>query len=412
MGEIILPHFHKINNMAKQAAVVKDVPQNKIVRKPTGKKIFSMDDFKAKTGTEFVPDKPMSWIPLSPAMQEVTGLPGFAKGYVNEVRGFSNTGKSTALCEGIVSAQKLGLVPIIIDTENNLGKDRLEKMGFDWSGDYILIDNEYLVNHFGILQDKDRKEAAIEDMGKCMNFFIDLQEKGELPRELVFFIDSIGTLNCIKTINALEKDTSDNNMWNAGANEKTFMAILNNTIPSSRKSNKEFTNTIVATQKIWYDSMNKVIKHKGGESWFFATRLLYHYGGILSHGTRKMKATSKKREVGFGIEVNVNVNKNQVEGPLGGISMEGKIISTPHGFITPEGFDAYKKEHILFFRNLLGDESLTVDDFDAKAYDMDANGKTFGEVGFNPNSVIYDDDDIDDQYPNGIRPNENFDENS
>ncbi len=37
---------------------------------------------------------------------------------------------------------------------------------------------------------------------------------------LVFIIDSLGTLDCIKTINAHDKGSSDNNMWNAGAFEK------------------------------------------------------------------------------------------------------------------------------------------------------------------------------------------------
>ena len=360
--------------MAKKS----DVPSNAVVRKPTPKKSFSLDNFKKKVGAEKVESKPLQWIPIDDALQEATGMPGVPKGYVTLFRGYSNTGKSTALMRSIVNAQKMGLLPIIIDTENNIneGNQRLKLMGFDWEGDYILINNKYLLDNFGKLQNKERKEAAIEDLAKCVYYFIDQQDAGQLPVDLYFAIDSIGTLNCIATIDAAVKNTSDNNMWNAGAYEKTFMSILNNTIPNSRRVDSPYTNTIGAVQKIWYDNMNKVVKHKGGETWFFGSRMIYNFGGILTHGTKRVTATSKLRDVNFGFENKVNIAKNHVDGALGGISLEGKIASTPHGFIyaDAEGIAAYKKEHILHFRNILGDPTLTADDIVIEAKDMDDEG--------------------------------------
>jgi len=353
-----------------------DVPVNDKVRKPTTKKMFDLSNFKKKTGTEHLPDKPLEWIKLSDAVEEATGLPGFAKGYVNLARGHTNTGKSTGICEAIVSAQKMGLFPIIIDTENNIGRERLEKMGFDWDGEFLLIDNEYLLENFGKKQDPKRNEAAIEDLAKCMYDFLYKQEIGELPREIVFAIDSIGTLNCIKTVNALEKDDAQNNMWNAGAYEKAFMNLLNNTIPNSRKVSKEYTNTIIAVQKIWIDNLNGgIVKHKGGETFYLGSRLIFHFGGIISHSVKKINATSKKREVSYGIETKINVAKNHVDGPLGGISMEGRIVSVPHGFIYPDKIDQYKKEHILYFRNLFDDNTINADEIDTKYRKLNADGE-------------------------------------
>ena len=178
--------------------------------------------------------------------------------------------------------------------------------------------------------------------------------------------------DCIKTINALEKSESDNNMWNSGAYEKSFMSLLNNTIPNSRKINKQYTNTIVCVQKIWYDSMNKVVKHKGGETFFFGSRLIYNFGGIITHGTKRVTATSKKRDVSYGIEAKVNIAKNHVDGPLGGISMEGTIISTPHGFVFPDEIDLYKKKNILYFRNLFGDD-INAEDIETKITEITNN---------------------------------------
>ena len=151
--------------------VVEEVPSNDKVRKPIPKKNFSLDNYKKKIGAQDIPDKPLEWIKLNPSMEKATGLPGFPKGYVSVPRGYTNTGKSTALCEAIVSAQKMGIFPIIIDTENNLGISRLETMGFDWSGNYIIVDNEYLLENFGKKQDPKRNEAAIEDMAKMCLFF-------------------------------------------------------------------------------------------------------------------------------------------------------------------------------------------------------------------------------------------------
>lgn len=361
--------------MAKNIVKEEDIPVNDKSRKPTAKKNFSLDNFKKKIGGEDVPDKPLEWIKLSDSVEKATGLPGFPKGYVSLARGHSNTGKSTAVCEAIVNAQKMGIFPVIIDTENNLGKDRLKLMGFDWDGNYLHIDNEYLLENFGKAQDKDRNEASIEDLAKCIYYLLKLQEMDELPFDLLFAIDSIGTLNCIKTVNALEKDESQNNMWNAGAYEKAFMSLLNNTIPNSRKVTKKYTNTLIAVQKIWIDNMNQgVVKHKGGETFYLGSRLIYHFGGIISHGTKRVTATSKKREVSYGIETKINVAKNHVDGPLGGISMEGKIISTPHGFVYPDDLDVYKKKNILYFRNLFKDSDISADDIESKFRNVDGNG--------------------------------------
>ena len=333
-----------------------DVPNNKKTRKPTAKKTFSLDDFKKTIGAEDIPDKPLEWLRLSPAIQKATGLPGFPIGYTAIARGFSNTGKSTAIAEAAVVSQKMGRMPVLIDTEGNLSRERLKLMGFDFNGTFISINNEFLLEKFGKKQDKNRGEAAIEDMAEAIKFLLKEQELGHVPYGMDFLIDSIGTLDCIRTINAQEKNTSDNNMWNAGAYEKSFKYLLNNTIPGSRKQNKEYTNSLIAVQKIWIDSMGAgVVKHKGGEAFFFGCRLGYHFGGIASHGTSVVKAENTKdgvkRTVVYGVDTKVSVFKNHIDGPLGGISLEGKIMSTPHGFIFEEDLQKYKKENIAYFRN-------------------------------------------------------------
>ena len=133
---------------------------------------------------------------------------------------------------------------------------------------------------------------------------------------------------------------------------------------------------MVAAQKIWIDNMNKgIVKHKGGETWYLGARLIYHFGGIISHSTKAATADSKKRTVSYGIETKISVAKNHVDGPLGGISMEGKIISTPLGFVYPDDINEFKKQHVLYFRNLFEDENIDADDLELSTKRINENGK-------------------------------------
>ena len=166
----------------------------------------------------------------------------------------------------------------------------------------------------------------------------------------------------MKNSNAAEKNETDSNFWNAGAYEKEFMYLFNDIIPNSRKMNKQYTNTVFVVQKIGRDAMNNTITMKGGRTWEYAPRLQYYFGGVVSNCVKRITATSKKREISYGVLVKVNILKNQIDGPLGGISMEGSIISVPQGFVTPEGLDEYKKKNILYFRNLFGNDDLNADE--------------------------------------------------
>jgi hypothetical protein len=347
-------------------------------KKPTAKKTYSLDDFKKKINNKNKPDKEVEWFKMSDAWQEETGLPGIAKGYISLFRGFSNTGKSTALCEALVSAQKSGVLPIIIDTENNLSRERLSLMGFDWdNGFYIEVDNQYLLEEFGLKRKKDFKpeEATIEDMSDCVNFFINKQESGELPYDLFFAIDSIGTLDCDQVAKAKVNDSGQNNQWNAGAYEREFKAINNYRIPNSRKISKQYTNTMACVQKIWLQ-INPVgqptVKHKGGDAFLFAARLIFHHGGKNTGSVKQISAITKGKEITFGTETAIETFKNQVGGKLGGISISGKLISTPHGYIraTPAAIAEYKKNHLDYFRKVLSSD-ISVDDIQTRV-DIDS----------------------------------------
>jgi hypothetical protein len=332
------------------------------------KKVFDNKSFKEKLGlVNSAKDKELTWIPLSKAFHDALKIPGFPRGYVSMVRGYSNTGKSTAFYEGIAGAQKIGDWPIIIETEGNFNWEHARNVGMqyteivdtetgeiiDYDGNFTVVKSEDLYDMFKTYDYKSstntskvqRYEPVIEDVHRFMVQMLDLQAEGEFPYNIAFFWDSIGTLNGYQS--ATSKTT--NNQWNAGA-MNVFQPLTTSRIPSSRREHSPYINTFVCVQKIWLDNMNgSVIKHKCGEMMFFNSRLIVHLGGILTHGTTKLKATALGQDFQYGTEVKIRCEKNHVNG----IERNGKIASTPHGYWNPDELDEYKKQHRQFIHNAL-----------------------------------------------------------
>lgn len=354
----------------------------KTEKKSLEKKGFSLENFKkAKRLSEDVKDKDLQWIPLSDAFQEITGLVGVPKGGVALFRGYSDTGKSTALLEAFASCQKMGVLPVFIDTENSFNWQHARDVGVEflevanddgeivnYEGDFIYINNAYLINEYGKKTDKNRNEATIENVASFCHEMLDLQASGDLPKDICFLWDSVGTLDCEKGITS----ERGNNMWKAGALEAAFMSLLNGRIPGSKKEGQPYTNTFLAVQKVWLDSMGAgVIKHKGGEAFKYAARLIFHFGGIQAASAKRLTATANKREFSFGTITKIDVVKNHVNG----VSMKGEIVSTGHGYIlaTKESIDQYKNENKDYLMNKMkaddSDGEISVEERDIELED-------------------------------------------
>ena len=98
------------------------------------KKSFNIDDVKKDLGIaeQNIKEKELTWIPFKKAFFDAVGLPGVPRGYTTQFRGFSDVGKSTAIYETIVGAQKLGEFIIIIDTEGSFNFDHARLVGFNF----------------------------------------------------------------------------------------------------------------------------------------------------------------------------------------------------------------------------------------------------------------------------------------
>ena len=318
------------------------------------KSSFSLDSFKNKKGlASNVKFKSQDWIPLSPAFQEVTSVPGIPLGHISLLRGHSDTGKTTALLEAAVAAQKRGILPVFIITEMKWSWEHAKMMGFevdeifdeetgeliDYEGQFLYVDRETL--------------HTIEDVAAFILDLMDEQKKGNLPYDLLFLWDSIGSIPCEMSI----KSNKNNNEWNAGAMSTQFGNNVNQRITLSRKESSKYTNTLVCVNKVWAAKPvvpmgQPKLMNKGGFAMWFDATFVVTFGNIADSGTSKLKAIKDGKQVEFAKRTNLQIDKNHING----IQSRGKIVMTPHGFILDNDKDlkSYKESQKEEWKKVLG----------------------------------------------------------
>lgn len=347
----------------------------------TEKKSFK--DFKQNNGYTYNnADKELSWIIMPPAFSEATRLPGFPKGYVCSVLGHSNSGKSTLINHAICEAQREGIIPVIIDTENAFDFSYAIDMGFEaepvyeeneietvdeetgviktnrekkvvaYDGNFLYFNNAILADRYGNNDyatgkstAKKRKIAVIEDVAQCINDILDAQENGEFSESLLFVWDSVGSIGSWQEFSSGKKA---NNLWQAGAISTSMNGIINDRIPRSRKVDSEFTNTFIMIQKLSVGMSPMGLptaKGRGGYALQYSTRLQLFLGNISSAGTKALNAVSKGVTFTYGTETKIKVTKSHLPSPFD-ITSEGKFVCTSFGIIKCSEVENYRKEHL------------------------------------------------------------------
>ena len=323
---------------------------------------FDLNKFKEKKLlSSNVKFKDQKWIPLSKAFQDVTSVPGIPQGHIVLLRGHSDTGKTTALIEAAVAAQKQKVLPVFIITEMKWNWEHAIQMGLDvktivdestgeilnFEGNFIYVDRETL--------------HTIEDVAAFILDLLDEQKKGNLPYDLLFLWDSIGSIPCELSI----RSNKNNNEWNTGAMSTQFGNSVNQRITLSRKESSKYTNTLVCINKVWTAKAEMPmgqpkLMNKGGFAMWFDATFVVTFGNISNAGTSKIKAIKDGKQVEFAKRTNIQIDKNHING----VQSRGKIIMTPHGFIndTEKELKSYKDAHAKEWMKILG--SLDFDVFE------------------------------------------------
>ena len=320
---------------------------------------FDLNAFKNKKGLDKnIKFKEQDWIPLSKAFQDVTSIPGIPMGHIVLLRGHSDTGKTTAMIEAAVSAQKKQILPVFIITEMKWNWEHAIQMGLDIN--VTKDENGEIIDYDGNFIYVDRETIhSIEDVSSFILDMLDEQKKGNLPYDLMFLWDSIGSVPCEMSI----KSNKNNNEWNAGAMSTQFGNNVNQRITLSRKESSPFTNSLVCTNKVWAAKATSPMgqpkmMNKGGFAMWFDATFVVTFGNIADSGTSKLKAIKDGKQVEFAKRTNLQIDKNHING----IQSRGRIIMTPHGFIQDNDKDlkSYKESHTKEWQEILGGKDFNI----------------------------------------------------
>ena len=324
--------------MVKKSAEVQDRASKEV------RKSFDLTKFKNKKGfgVENAKYKEQTWIPLSKAWQEAIGLPGIPQGHITILRGHSDTGKTATMLECAASCQKMGVLPVLIITEVKFDWNFAKSIGVQFEE---VIDKETgeIVGYDGFFLYADRGTlTTIEDVAAYIADLLDEQAKGNLPYDLCFLWDSVGSVPCRMSV----ESKSNSNMWNAGALSQQFGGFIDQRIILTRKQASPYTATLVCVNKIWNVTENAFtgqigIRNKGGEALYYDSSLVINYGNPGSAGTAKMLVRVAGNDLCWGKRTNISVEKCH----LSNVYHKGKVIMTAEGFILEADADKYKAAH-------------------------------------------------------------------
>jgi hypothetical protein len=282
------------------------------------------------------------FLDLGDAFLDATGVPGPAIGHINMFLGHSDTGKTTALVKSAIDAQKKGIIPIFIITEQKWNWDHAVLMGFNRDSDYLFnSDFEY-----------------IEQITDYINEILDAQEKGDIDSDLLFLWDSVGSVPCKMTY-----DGKGGKQHNASVLADKIGMGINQRISGSRRVDKKNTNTLIIVNQPWVELPDNPfgqpkIKAKGGEAIWLNSTLVFLFGNQKGAGTTKIGITKDGRKVKIATWTKISIMKNHVNG-LG--YEDGKILVTAHDFMRgkddtekKKSLEDYKKEHSDYISKMLG----------------------------------------------------------
>ena len=316
------------------------------------KKEISLDVIKGKYSTK-TKYKPESFYNCGEAFMGACGLPGPVMGGINMFLGHSNASKTTAMILAAADAQKKGHLPVFIITEKKWNWPHAIELGLqaekNEDGEY---DGMFIFND---------SFDVIEEATDFINDILDAQEKGDIPYNVLFLWDSVGSIPCRMTFNG-----AGGGMFNAKVLADKIGMGIHSRISKSKKEDYPYYNTLVIVNQPWVLLPDNAfgqpeIKSKGGEAVWLASSLVFLFGNQKKADISHIDATKNGRKVSFAIRTKISILKNHVNGIA---FKDGKIIAVPHGYIadTKEALDKYKKEYSDYWETRLGYSDYSLDE--------------------------------------------------
>jgi hypothetical protein len=250
-------------------------------------------------------------------------------------------------------AQKKGHLPVLIITEKKWSWEHAIELGLqaekNEDGEY---DGMFIFND---------SFDVIEQATEFINDILDAQENGDIPYNILFLWDSIGSIPCQMTF-----DGKGGGMHNAKVLADKIGMGIHSRISKSKKEDYPYYNTLVILNQPWVLLPDNPfgqpeIQAKGGTAIWLASSLVFLFGNQKKAGISHIDATKNGRKVSFAIRTKVSILKNHVNG-IG--YKDGKIVAVPHGYIsdTKDALDKYKKEYSDYWVTKMGDANYSLDE--------------------------------------------------
>lgn len=294
-------------------------------------KKFDLEGYKKKIKQREVSYKNDSYIVVDECLQAVLGLPGIPRGHITQIYGKSDTGKTSLLFHLAAQCQAQGELPIVYITEKKVDWDRAKQMGFDKDG-YALLEESY---------------STLEEVFKDILDKLAEQARGELPKKLVFFWDSIG--NTLSE-DEFEDDKQGNRdikatMMKAAKVIKGYLRHVGPKINETRKVEVPNDATLVFLNQAYmtppppgsYGVPGKLTPYGGDGIWYNATLV------IQTKRIGKLEAQVNSVRKKFGTKSRITIEKNHING----IEQSGDFVITPNSIIPddPKAIKSYKEDN-------------------------------------------------------------------
>lgn len=296
----------------------------------TKSKGFDLDDFrKSLKIPERIEKKPKYVIMPEHISACMGGVPGFALGDITEIWGDSDTGKTTLLIQIAAACQEQDVLAVLIIKEKKHRAARLLLFGFDPDGAIINLSC-----------------ANLEEMFDFIDKIIAAVNKGKLPKDVMFLVDSFGNANCKAAITINDDGTTtvkNVHMQNA----KVFSERM--TVTADRINDTRYTSHPHSIGMVWinhvYEKPIKVgnktftkLQPRGGKK--------RKYVASLELSMKRVKTIFAKvngKRLDFAFVAKMGVEKNHING----VYTSGELIITEDEILPniKGAIDDYKKRH-------------------------------------------------------------------
>jgi len=302
----------------------------------TSKK-FKLSDIKKKRKSEINEVKKEKFVNLAEALKPVLGMPGLPLGRTTQLYGRSDTGKTTLAFHAAAECQKQGILPIFIITEGKVSWDRARSMGLQYTGD--LPEDQRNEEELCIVE----YAEYLEDVFKVIIDYLNMHSNGDLPLDIMFFVDSIGN-SISKDSIKLNKKTGElelgGAMMKASRVIRENMRVIQHRIDDTRKLISPKYAGLVFINHAYdkppaFPGGPTTLKYYGGEGIYYSSSLVLKFSK-----SKKLSATKDSKSIQFGIVSKIIVEKNHVTNS----SNTGEFVITADAIIPNDkaAIDDYK----------------------------------------------------------------------